>query len=368
MDREASNSLAYLSVWARLAPEAVSKMKTNKLPKTCVSLLIATLAVCASTWAQSVELNPNHPERYTVSDGDTLWGISQRFLADPWRWPEIWKQNEQIENPHLIFPGDVLVMTSVGGQPQLRLLRNTVHLTPSARAGPLEDAIPTIPPNAITPFLAYPLVIEEGALDAAAYITAGVEDDIVFGKLSQIYARGVDDTDAEFYGIFRIGEVFHHPVTNEVLGQEAISLGAAKLLRAGDPAKLEVVRSREEIGPTDRLLPAPKDIALPYYFPHAPDNDVQGWILSAPGGVIEVGPLSIVTTTLGERDGIEEGHVLQIMRHRPEQIDPLTGKPYDLPDERSGLLMIFRTFEKMSYALVLTAHRPIHVADTVRTP
>lgn len=343
-------------------------MKTNKLPKTCVSLFIATLAVCANTWAQSVELNPNHPERYTVSDGDTLWGISQRFLADPWRWPEIWNQNEQIENPHLIFPGDVLVMTSVGGEPQLRLLRNTVQLSPSTRVEPLEDAIPTIPPNVITPFLTDPLVIGEGELDAAAYITVGVEDNIVLGKLSQFYARGVDDTGDEFYRIFRIGEIFSHPETDEILGQEAISLGDAKLLRTGDPAKLEVIRSKEEIGPTDRLVPAARDIALPYYFPHAPDSDIQGWVLSAPGGVNEVGPLSIVTTTLGERDGIEEGHVLQIMRHRGEHIDPLTGQPYDLPDERSGLLMIFRTFEKMSYALVLTANRAVHIADIVRTP
>ncbi|MDH3689230.1 MAG: LysM peptidoglycan-binding domain-containing protein [Gammaproteobacteria bacterium] len=343
-------------------------MKTNQLAISCCSLLIAaTLAIVGVAWAQSVELNPNHPDRYTVTEGDTLWGISKRFLADPWRWPEIWKQNEQIKNPHLIYPGDVLVMTSVDGQPQLRLLRNTVQLSPSVRAEPLEDAIPTIPPNAIIPFLTDPLIIQEGELDTAGYVTEGVEDDIVLGKMSQFYARGIVSPD-EFYRIFRLGEIFVHPETHEVLGQEAISLGDAKLLRAGDPAKMEIVRSRQEIGPTDRLVPAEKDIALPYYFPSAPNHDVEGLILSAPGGVIEVGPLSIVTVTLGERDGIEQGNILQIMRHRGAQIDPVTGEPYELPDERSGLLMIFRTFEKMSYALVLTATRAIHVLDIVRTP
>ena len=358
-------------------------------------LLLTALLLTASAYvrADEVQLKPDHPERYTVVKGDTLWDISSRFLKSPWHWPKIWKINQEIKNPHLIYPGDVIVLSWVDGKPVLSLERKgselpslpesakgpeavverriderTVRLSPRAHSEPLEAAIPTIPPNAITPFLTKPLAVEEDELKQAGYITTGLDDRIALGDSSQFYARGLKDDEAEYYQIFRPGKPIRHPDTGELLAYEALYLGDAKRLEAGDPSKLVVTGVKQEIVPTDRLLTAPKKASLPYYYPHAPKTQVQGRIVSALNAVAEIGPQTVVGVSLGTREGIEEGNVLRIMRHVGTHKDPLTRERYDLPDEESGLVMIFRTYEKISYGLVMTATRPVHLLDAVITP
>lgn len=362
----------------------------GRKPPFLLILIICILAAPAAR-AEEVELRPDHPERYTVVKGDTLWDIAQRFLKSPWHWPKLWKLNERIKNPHLIYPGDVIVLRYVDGKPELTVLRNgkpeaavadakeaapaqgarpTVKLSPTARVESLEKAIPTIPPQAIAPFLVQPLVVGEKELEQAGYITIGLDNRIALGNLSEFYARGVKDGGGqEFYQIFRQGNAIRNPHNPEdILGYEAIYLGDAKRLESGDPAKFIVTRARQEILPRDRLLPSAEKAVLPYYYPHAPKTRVEGQVLPALNTVAEMGPYTIVVVNLGRREGIEEGHVLRVMRHVGTHLDPETREPYRLPDEESALIMVFRTFDKVSYALVMSAMRPVHAQDTVVTP
>jgi len=362
-----------------------------------LSLIIAACLLSPRlAGADDIQLKPDHPERYTVVKGDTLWDISSRFLKSPWLWPKIWKINQDIKNPHLIYPGDVIVLSMVNGQPELSVLRKekltppsaalpspgapapveapavtdgrTVKLSPQVRSEPLEAAIPTISPNAILPFLTRPLTVQDDELEKAGYVTVGLDDRIALGNNSQFYARGLKDDGQEYYYIFRPGKPIRNPETGELLGYEAVYLGDAERLESGDPSKLVVTKVMQEILPTDRLLAAPKKVSLPYYYPHAPKNQVEGRIVTALNAVAEIGPYTVIGISLGTREGIEEGTVLRIMRHVGTSKDPVTRETYKLPDEESGLLMVFRTYEKMSYALVMTATRPIHLHDAVTTP
>ena len=356
-----------------------------------VLIIVACLAAGAAVRADDVQLRPDHPERYTVVKGDTLWDIANRFLKTPWHWPRIWKINEQIKNPHLIYPGDVIVLRVVDGRPELTVLRREVMAAPGAEPGaavpaepppelgtvkllpkiysePLEKAIPTIPPNFIEPFLTQPLAIDEKQLEDAGYVTIGLDSRIALGNQSEFYARGLKADDQEFYQIFRKGNPIRHPDTDELLAYEAIYLGDARRLEAGDPTKLVVTLVKQEILPRDRLLAAPPRAALPYYYPRAPEARVQGRIVTALNAVAEVGPYTVVAISLGRREGMQEGHVLRVMRHVGTHKDPETREVYKLPDEESALIMVFRTFEKVSYALVMSATRPIHILDTVVTP
>ncbi len=335
-----------------------------------IFLIAALTASPFSVRAQAPELKPDHPQRYTVKQGDTLWGIAAQFLTNPWRWPILWQVNPGIENPHLIYPGDVLVMTTVDGDPRLKVLRNrkVSQLSPTVRAEPYRDAIPTIPPSAIQAFLSSPLIIDRGELDRAGYVAIGEDSAIVLGKFSVFYGRSLPPEPSEFYRIFRPGKTFLDPHTGEFLGVEAQHIGDARMIKPGETARMEVVRSYQEVSPGDRMLPTPKEIGLPYYLPRAPDNDVRGAILHLPNGVAEAGPYSVVVVSVGERDGIAPGHVLRILHHAPPERDPVTRRFFTPPEDISGLMMIFRSFEKVSYALILQAKRPIHVADAVATP
>ena len=364
-----------------------------------VWVLTMILAITAPVSADVVQLAPNHPDRYVVVKGDTLWDISARFLKDPWRWASMWKINQQIKNPHLIYPGDVIMLTyDANGQPQLSVLRDekaapstgttpapapaveptdtspapagmsVVKLSPKARVEALSNAIPTISPDAIVPFLTQPLVVGKHELENAGYVTIGLDSRVALGDGSEFYARKLGPNPAEYYQIFRPGKALRNPDTGELLAYEAMYLGDATLLKAGDPSKLVVTTVTQEIVPTDRLLAAPKRASLPYYYPRAPDKNVHGRILSAINGLSEFGPNTIVAISLGEREGMQEGYVLRIMRHAGKDKDPVTGQFYKLPDEETGLLMIFRVYEKVSYALIMNASQPVHLLDVVQTP
>ena len=373
----------------------------KRLKKYGVAALAAiVIASIGAGWADEVQLKPDHPERYTVKKGDTLWDIATHFLKSPWYWPKIWTINQQIANPHLIYPGDVIVLRYVDGKPELTVLRpekpgevplstveapvygeappeviaavpeGTVKLKPRVRVESLDRPIPTLSPDIIGPFLSKPLAVGEDELNRSGYITIGVDDRIALGTNSEFYARGFRpaDKDQEYFYIYRQGKPIVDPNSGETLAYEAIYLGDAQRLASGDTSRMVVVSAKKEIGPTDRLLPAPKNPPLPYYFPAAPDKKVHGQIVNSLDTVAEIGPLMIVAINLGTRDGIKEGHVLRISRHVGELVDPVTRETYVPPDEASGIMMVFRPYERVSYGLVMTATQPIHLLDTVTTP
>ena len=218
------------------------------LHATLFALLLSLVCWTQLAWSQDAPiLAADYPDRYTVIDGDTLWGISSRFLRDPWRWPEVWQGNPQVENPDLIYPGDVLLMSFIDGKATVRSLRReVVKLLPTARAEDYSEAIPPIDPAAIQAYLNAPLVTDEEELLKAAYIVEGFDSRLLLGRYNKFYARGITDLEAKEYRVFRPGRHFKDPVTGESLGFEAKHLGDAKMLTVSDPSKLIITNSPAE--------------------------------------------------------------------------------------------------------------------------
>ena len=350
--------------------------------------IITLLMFCCISFnvnAQVVALKSDHPDRHVVVKGDTLWGISAKFLKDPWQWPSIWKLNrDQIKNPHWIYPGDVIVLDMSSGTPQLRLLRETVTLQPGAVEEPLDKtAISTIQLSAIAPFLSQPLVIEKNQLAKSPRIIASQDDRVVLSPGTRIYINKIEEGDNLNWYVYRPGDDLVDPDTKKVLGVEAIYLGDAKITKYGEPASADITKAKEEIFTKDRLVPTGDDVVT-NFVPHAPESAISGRIIKIYGGVAEAGPQSIVSISRGTKDGIEVGHVLAVNRYGAVIKDPEYVKGKDakntksasglepgmvkLPDERVGLLMVFRVFENVSYALVMQASQPINTLDAVTTP
>ncbi|MBI5461508.1 MAG: LysM peptidoglycan-binding domain-containing protein [Gammaproteobacteria bacterium] len=337
-----------------------------------LGLVFASL-LAAPVLADEIALNPNHPDSYVVVKGDTLWDISGRFLRDPWLWPEVWHVNPQIANPHLIYPGDVITLVYIDGKPQLRIDRGhpNVKLSPTAREERLDRAIPTIPIDAIKQFLTQPLVVGEGELEAAPYVVESADEHIVTGAGDRVYVRGLTDTTAGRYNLYKPGAKLIDPDTNEMLGIQAIYLGDATVQKFGEPATLALENTTREVGIGDRLKSISADEIHASFLPHPPTADVKGRILAVLDGVSQIGRYQIVAVSRGTREGMEVGHVLRVQQAGQEVKDKVTPAPNDmitLPDEDAGLVMLFRTFEKVSYGLVMEATRPIHVNDYITTP
>jgi hypothetical protein len=344
--------------------------------------IISALFLSLSTgWAiaQSaapLELAPNAPDRHLVVKGDTLWGISSQFLKDPYRWPEIWRLNEeQVHNPHRIYPGQMVILDRNGGgsgDPQLKL-GSLYKAEPRIYSDGDKDAIPTIPQNVIEPFLSQPLVIELGALSAGPRIVATEENRVNVGGGNRFYARGIGKPAAPAWQVYRPGTVLADPETGEVLGYEAIFLGNARVSHEaeGDEATtLEVITSKLEMSRGDSLMPTAKPEIM-NYVPHAPKASIRGRIIGIYGGVGEAGKYSIVSISRGKRDGVEHGQVLAIYRAGEtvtNRFDDGKAESIKLPDERYGLLFVFRVFERVSYALVMESGRPVFPRDVVQTP
>ncbi len=346
-----------------------SNLVTRPVFSFCLSLFL-TLAFSSSQL--SAQSNPvladDYPDRYTVIEGDTLWGISGRFLRDPWRWPEVWQGNPQVENPDLIYPGDVLVMTFIDGRPVLKSLRReTVKLSPKARATRF-DAIPLIDPAAIAAYINAPLVTDSKEITESAYVVDGFDNRLLLGKYDKFYARGVSD-EAPKYRLFRRGRQFIDPVSRESLGWEAIHVGDANMLRRGDPSKLVLTRGYEEVIASDRMRPIYEDEVIPFLAPSAPDNvNIRGVILDTPNKSAELGALSVVAINLGERENVQVGDVFRIKSQRYQKKDPVTGGRYFIPEESVGLALVFRTFEKVSYALITDSNRQVRPGDVLVSP
>lgn len=344
-----------------------------KIQRACGQILLTvaiTLFGNFAVFADTAGLADNHPDRYTVVDGDTLWGISSRFLSDPWRWPEVWKGNPDVENPDLIYPGDVLVLTFVDGRPSLRALRReSIKLSPEPRVTSFLDAIPAIDPSAIEAYINSPLVTNTKELEQAGYIVQGMDNRLVAGKYDQVYARAVAE-DAESFRVFRPGRSFVDPVSKEALGFEAVHVGDANMLRRGDDvSRLVLTKTYTDAGVRDRLRPVYENQALPFFYPKAPDNDdIRGVILVTENEATELGPMSIVAVNLGEREGVNAGDVFRILSQKMTRKDPLNGEAYEIPEEKIGLALVFRTFEKVSYALITDSARQVTPGDVLVSP
>lgn len=328
------------------------------------------LSMALSALADELTLKQGHPETYVVRKGDTLWDISNVFLSDPWRWPQLWHVNPQIENPHLIYPGDRLNLVYIDGKPRLVLTRGQdVRLDPRVRVTPLEQAIPAIPLEAVNPFLNRGRIVQSGELEGAPYVLSGKEGHIIAGAGDEIYVRGRLDGGSASYGIYRRGDTFVDPDTNELLGIQARDIGTGKLLDSqGDVGTLALNRSTEEVRRGDRLLPEEERRINAVFFPSAPASDTSGYLLGVEGGVNQIGFMNVVVISKGDRDGLEEGNLLAIYKTGETVRDPVTGDMVKVPDFRAGLLMVFRTFERVSYGLVLRAERPLKVHDRIRNP
>lgn len=340
------------------------------------SILLFLFIFCfyTSLQAEEIPLTENHPQRYTVVKGDTLWGIAARFLKNPWQWPEIWHANPQIKDPHWIYPGDVIVLDYVNGQPRLTLQRGhgVEKLEPHIRETPIEEAIPVIPSEKIRQFLTSPRVATEAEINQAPYIVSLTDSRIVGGAGDTIYVRGIGENQPNLgYTIFRKGKPFKDHKTKEVLGFQALYVAETQMQQSGDPATLTVTRSLREVLVGDRLLPMQeKQLALDY-FPHAPETEIEGQIIDVLDGVSQIGQYNIVVIDRGTRDGLEEGHVLTVWRKGEKVRDAVNKRSFDLvdlPDEKAGLLLVFRPFERVSYGILMRASRAIHINDLVRSP
>jgi LysM domain len=384
------------------------------MKKRIITLLVLS-CLSLNVFADEIALQKNAPERYVVQKGDTLWGISGKFLKDPWQWPKVWRMNRgEIKNPHRIYPGDVVALDNSSGSPRLKLIRETVVLQPGAVVEPLDvEAIQTISPSVITPFLSQPLLIENGQLDNSPRIISGPDNRVILSPGARVYINDIKNGAGTHWNIYRPGEQLTDPDTREVLGTEAIYLGDVDIARYGAPATGDIVRAKEEIFAKDRLVVS-QDEFKSSFVPHAPEKLINGRIMRIYGGVAEGGPNTVVSINRGKKDGLEEGHVLAIKRYGkvitdPEYKDPKSNQvtPQEkklkelnfdvytgsdgkkvvnfekdvkqtnvvlqpgqvkLPDERVGLLMVFRTFDKISYGLIMNSTDAVYTLDAVQTP
>lgn len=388
--------------------------------KFIISLIILCSYALTARAATTGDLAPGAPERYVVVRGDTLWAIAKRFLNDPWKWTELWKANQdQIKNPHWIYPGDVLVLDRSAEEMRLKLVRAEVaKVSPQTRVTDLPpQPIPTIPTADIEPFLSKPLVIAQNQLADSPRIVRTQESRVAVGAGDVAYATGITKEPGLYWQVFRPGSPLVDPNTNETLGYTAIYLGDAKVKRLGDVSTVDIVAANQDIYTGDYLLPAPREIQMDGYMPHAPTKKMDGRIIALYNQLYETGPGAIITLNLGTRNGLEVGNVLAIyrnlnaptftLRESPlwgrlglifdaknpssyvneplgDRNSPIYGRigpagaqfkndktnvpQVMLPDERYGLLIVFRVFERASYALVMNATRPVNVLDIVTNP
>jgi hypothetical protein len=351
--------------------------------------MLALSAAAGAQNPQSLQVADKAPPSYTVQKGDTLWGISGKFLKDPWRWPDIWRLNrDQIKNPHLIYPGDIVRLDYVDGQPQLSLTRDGVRVSPSTRASALDvDVVPSIPPGDIEPYLSKTLVTgPNGLADAAEILSGRNAQRMVRGRGDIVYVAGLDPKAGDFWYIYRAGP----PITtfggSDVLGYESKFIGTARVEKFGELATVRIESADLEVLVGDRLLPAPRE-TLSNYVPRAPDKAIDARILKVPFTNTETGRGYVVTLDKGRVDGLEPGNVLAVYRNVEPIVDPRPSKQQSTilrfldpttiftpavlvspADERTGLMFVFRTFDRVSYAVLLNTTDPVRPGDYARTP
>ncbi len=334
------------------------------------ALILAVTATCAIA-AEPLALVDNPPDRHIVVPGDTLWGISGKFLKQPWRWPEVWRMNKaDIKNPHLIYPGDIILLENFGGTPRLKIAKPVNNrLQPKIYSEAVQQVIPSIPPNVIEPYISQPLIIEPGEHDGLARIVATQEDRLFLGNGDTAFASGIPDASVEKWHVFRRGKPLKDPETGGVIAHEAFFLGNARLVQPGEPAVLRVTLAKEEMGRGDRLMPAPPPEIISYV-PHRPDQEVAAKVMSIYGGVNEGGPGYVVSLNRGKNNGLEIGHVLALFRDRIATGQDEDGRRVQtvIPEERYALVFVFRVFDRVAYALVVDSSKSVIIGDSARNP
>lgn len=393
-----------------------------------VSTLVATSLALSMPVPFAAELAPDAPETYVVRSGDTLWDIAGRFLNDPWNWSQVWQANSGVGDPNLIYPGDVLQLTMVDGRPRVGVSRSgrpggshggmrVVKLTPQVKSSSLAESVPTIQISDVSPFLTQPYVADSDDLKRASYVVGFPDEHIVAGVHDSIYVRRITSNSQANFQILRPGNELRDPDSNELLGYEAAFIANARLERTGDPAKLQVTRMEREVSIGDRVVPGTSERPLENFFPHPAPDGTRGRILSVLNGVSQIGPNDVVVINRGARDRMEVGHVFEVFVGGTKERDQVRGGSFDpnwrhesplstefwfgrdyerkgwrgnepeglesfplhasfrrqnaqyfKPFEQSGLLMIFRTFDRVSFALVLKANRFINVGDWIAPP
>jgi LysM domain len=349
------------------------------------ALVLALVSACATLAAPSAmaagksrcEFLANAPDSHLVVRGDTLWGISGKFLEHPWCWPEVWGLNrDKIRDPHWIYPGQIVYFDRVHGR--LSLVRpvgdgSTVRLSPQVRMeGMGNSAIPAIRASDIEPFLTQPLIVTEDELKGIPRIVATQEGRVFLGKNDKAYVRG-DLKDQTSFQVFRPGKPLKDPITKKIIGYEAAYLGSVKLTRAGQAVDeahtFSVVIAKEEMGVGDRLVPVPPAPVL-NYVPHPPPKPIDAYVASIYGGVANAGQNQIVAINRGQADGIDVGTVLELYRSGTTIVDKTEGEKENvrLPDEKYGTLFIFRVFNGISYGLIMQVTDSVQIGDAAKSP
>jgi hypothetical protein len=321
--------------------------------------------------ASDVSLRSDAPLIYTVKNGDTLWGIAGRFLENPWEWPELWYENAQVKNPHLIYPGQQLKLVWVNGKP--RLVNGDDYgygdrLSPQIRELPLDGALPAIPVDAIRNFINGPRLVGENELSRAPYIVEFTEPHLANGAIANLFAKGIPDKGDTVWSIVHPGSRYVDPDSGEVLGYEAIPVARAEVRNFGPITELQMTESYREVLRGDRLLPVEKDKYDANFYPHRPKSAVTGRIISVYDGVVEIPQYQIVALNRGERDGLDVGSVLTILKAGKKVSDPHGAGQVQLPDQSGGTMMVFKTTKRVSFALVLSVTRDVHVLDKFTPP
>lgn len=328
-----------------------------------------------------VPLAEGHPDKYTVQEGDTLWDIASVFLRDPWYWPEVWYVNPQVENPHLIYPGDILSLVNIDGRQ--RIVNSQVsayRMSPSARVSSLDEAVVSIPYEQISAFLSKGLVLEKSQIDQLPYILAVRGDHMVGAAGNEIYVRGGEPSaTGTRYSVVHVGDKLVDPDDGDTVGFQGVYVGEGSLARGGDPATVALNDTNREALSGDRLIPETVDIPL-NFFPKAPDISIDGRIISVVDGVSLIGQYQVVVLNRGARNGLAPGDVLTVFQAGEEVRDRYSGKSIvskrslfagekvKLPDEEAGTIMVFKVYDRIGYGLVMEATDAIRVLDAVRNP
>jgi LysM repeat protein len=350
------------------------------------STTTSTPTTAAPASAPMVALAPNAPDSYVVKKGDTLWDIAKTFLRDPWFWPEIWNVNPQVKNPHLIYPGDILHLVYVAGapgqpgQPSIVLERgNMVHVSPSVRSEPREAPIRTIPFQTVAAFMSKPTLLSNDQIKAAGYVLAAKDGHEAIAEGNTMYARAMGAAGVGMrYSVVHVGEALRDPDDNSILGYNGIYTGSGRVTRTGDPTSLVMTDSARESVAGDKVIRSNVDVALDFV-PSPPRNVVSGRIIAVTDGVSTIGQYQVVAINRGARDGLAPGNILGVFHAGALVADTakkgflagtsnMFGEKVRLPDEPSGTFMVFKTYDRMSYGLIMEAKDIIQVMDRVGNP
>jgi LysM repeat protein len=341
----------------------------NRLRITAVAFVASlTLGSLTALSQDSARLAEDAPDEYVVQVGDTLWDIAATFLKDPWYWPEIWYVNPQVENPHLIYPGDVLALIYVDGAPRITNQLGSSHrLSPEARETPLTEAITSVSYESISAFLSRGVVVERREVDSLPYLVATKGDHLIAAAGNTVYVRGTDAQPGERFNVVHIGDKLIDPDDNDLIGYQGIEIGEGTIRRSGDPATMALTSSKREAVQGDRLIPTAVEIPL-NFFPKAPSNTIDGQIIAVVGGVTQIGQYQVVVLNRGSNNGLAVGDVLSVWQRGPTVRDRVEGGKVRLPDEQAGIVMVFKVYDRIGYALVMEATQALHTLDYVRNP